>query len=382
MSPNPFQRTSFWTLTIGMTTAWIAKLGVSQCCIQRFLAVPNIEVAKKSVWVFAFGLGALKLGAILLGLIIYTKYESCDPVSTKQIEKPDQIVPLFVMDVASKIPGLPGLFIAGIFSAALSSISSILNTKAGIIYEDFIRDRLPGASEKRASDIMKILVVILGVIMLSLVFVVEHLGSIFRLNYAINGLTIGAFFGIFSIGMMSRTANTKGVMCGAAGSLIVVGIIIIGAQTLPKPLRLPVRTDECEYPFNMTDTTRMMNEHMTIEDIPIIFRLSFMYYALLGTIILFLIALPVSWATGGCPPFDERLLTPLLRSKMWKEKNENDKTVDLNGRLELDDLKKLQLKKFLKNLKKKSFLKSQVFSSLLKIRERELLKLNEKKGFK
>lgn len=322
-----------------MTTAWIAKLGVSQCCIQRFLAVPNIEVAKKSVWVFAFGLGALKLGAILLGLIVYAKYESCDPVTTKQIKKLDQIVPLFVMDVASRIPGLPGLFIAGIFSAALSSISSILNTKAGIIYEDFIRYRYPDASEKHASDVMKILVVILGVIMLSLVFIVEHLGSIFRLNYAINGLTIGAFFGIFSIGMMSRTANTKGVMCGAIVSLVVVATIIIGAQSLPKPPPLAYKTDGCDFPFNVTETSSLpMDDYTHVEDIPLIFRLSFMYYALLGTIILFVVALPVSWATGGCEPFDERLLTPLLRSKLWKEKMEKDKQLDLNKH-ELDELK-------------------------------------------
>lgn len=339
MNPSPFVRTSFWTLTVGMTTAWVAKLGVSQCCIQRFLAVPNIEVAKKSVWVFACGLALLKLGAILLGLIVYAYYESCDPVTTKQIKKLDQIVPLFVMDVASRIPGLPGLFIAGIFSAALSSISSILNTKAGIIYEDFLRHRFPDNSEKRASDIMKLLVVILGCIMLSLVFVVEHLGSIFRLNYAINGLTIGAFFGIFSIGMMSRTANTKGVMCGAAVSLIVVATIIIGAQSLPKPQSLPFKTDECDFLFNSTDIS--VNATLnSIENTPFIFRLSFMYYALLGTIILFVVALPVSWATGGCEPFDERLLTPLLRSKLWKEKNESEKRTNLS-KLELDELKKI-----------------------------------------
>ena len=333
MNPSPFVRTSFWTLTVGMTTAWVAKLGVSQCCIQRFMAVPNIEVAKKAVWVFAFGLGALKLGAILLGLIIYTFYETCDPVTSKQVQKYDQMVPFFVMQVASKIPGLPGLFIAGIFSAALSSISSILNTKAGIIYEDFLRPRFPNATEKRASDVMKLLVVILGIIMLSLVFVVEHLGSIFRLNYAINGLTIGAFFGIFSIGMMSRTANTKGVMCGAAASLFVVGGIIIGAQSLPKPPPLSFRTDGCD--FNVTQTAIVSKQITSVDDIPLIFRLSFMYYALLGTITLFIVALPVSWATGGCEPFDERLLTPFFRSQAWKEKNDNPESV----KLEMDEIR-------------------------------------------
>lgn len=346
MDPSPFVRTSFWTLTVGMTTAWVAKLGVSQCCIQRFLAVPNIEVAKKAVWIFAFGLVFLKLGAILLGLILYAKYENCDPVLNKQIDKIDQIVPLFVMDVASKLPGLPGLFIAGIFSAALSSISSILNTKAGIIYEDFIRPHMPNATEKRASDVMKLLVVILGVIMLSLVFVVEHLGSIFRLNYAINGLTIGAFFGIFSVGMMSRSANTTGVICGVVASITTVGIIIVGAQTLPKPPSLPSKTDGCDF-FNATISAITYDiaskTQARIEQVPLLFRLSFMYYALLGTVVLFIVALPVSWLTGGCDKFDERLLTPLFRSKEWKEKDKLNKLTIPSNSMDVGELRKMNM---------------------------------------
>ncbi len=35
------------------------------------------------------------------------------------IDKADQIVPFFVMDVLGDFPGLPGLFVAGIFSGAL-----------------------------------------------------------------------------------------------------------------------------------------------------------------------------------------------------------------------------------------------------------------------
>lgn len=38
---------------------------------------------------------------------------------TKQVEKKDQLLPFYVLDVAGHIPGLSGLFIAGIFSAAL-----------------------------------------------------------------------------------------------------------------------------------------------------------------------------------------------------------------------------------------------------------------------
>lgn len=35
------------------------------------------------------------------------------------VNKPDQIVPFFVMDIVGNLPGLPGLFVAGVFSGAL-----------------------------------------------------------------------------------------------------------------------------------------------------------------------------------------------------------------------------------------------------------------------
>lgn len=62
------------------------------------------------------------------------------------------------MDVAANIPGLPGLFLAGLVSAGLSTMSASLNTVAGTIYEDFIDPWLPNNSEKehRAANIMKV----------------------------------------------------------------------------------------------------------------------------------------------------------------------------------------------------------------------------------
>ncbi|CRK98115.1 CLUMA_CG011483, isoform A [Clunio marinus] len=328
MDPNPFVRSSFWTVSIGLTTLWISNLGVSQTCIQRFLAVPDIKFAKKSVWIFVFGLIFIKGASCIVGLIMYAKYEECDPIAMKQIDKVDQILPFFVMEVAGKIPGLPGVFIAGIFSAALSSMSSGLNTLAGTIYEDFIRCHYPKASEKRVSDVMKLLVVILGILILSLVFVVEHMGQVFRISIAVSGLTAGALLGLFTIGMMSRYVNTKGVICGAVGSMIVVGIIMIGAQSLPKHPPLASRVDGCEKDFNITFLSDLNKEidEKSVDDIPLVFKLSFMYYTLLGTTLLIIIAYIVSAFTGGCEPFDERLLAPFRRSKNWEsriKKNEN-----------------------------------------------------------
>lgn len=316
MDPNPFVRSSFWTVSLGLTSLWVSNLGVSQTCIQRFLAVPDIKFARKSVWIFVLGLIFIKGASCLVGLIMYAKYETCDPLVTQRIQKADQILPYFVMEVASRIPGLPGVFIAGIFSAALSSMSSGLNTLAGTIYEDFIREHFPKASEKRVSDVMKVLVVVLGILILSLVFVVEQMGQVFRVSIAVSGLTAGALLGLFTIGMVSRYVNTKGVICGAIGSMLTVGFIMVGAQSLPKHPPLPLRTDGCDFAFNAT----VSDPHHSVDDNPLVFKLSFMYYTLLGSVLLIVIAYIVSWFTGGCGPFDERLLAPPMRSKNWKTK--------------------------------------------------------------
>lgn len=61
----------------------------------------------------------LQTFSVLMGLIIYAKYADCDPFKTGEVKRTDQLLPYYVMDVAAYVPGLPGLFIAGVVSAAL-----------------------------------------------------------------------------------------------------------------------------------------------------------------------------------------------------------------------------------------------------------------------
>jgi len=48
-------------------------------------------------------------------------------------------MPLYVSDTMGSIPGLTGLFVAGIFSAALSSVSPVLNSLAAVTMEDYLK---------------------------------------------------------------------------------------------------------------------------------------------------------------------------------------------------------------------------------------------------
>lgn len=47
MDPNPFQRSTFWTVTIGTLFSWTSGLASSQGSIQRFMSVPTVRDAQK-----------------------------------------------------------------------------------------------------------------------------------------------------------------------------------------------------------------------------------------------------------------------------------------------------------------------------------------------
>ena len=50
-----------------------------------------------------------------------------------------QLLPLFVTDTMGGYPGLSGLFVAGIFSGSLSTVSSAINSLAAVTLEDYVK---------------------------------------------------------------------------------------------------------------------------------------------------------------------------------------------------------------------------------------------------
>ncbi|PSN35895.1 hypothetical protein C0J52_18975 [Blattella germanica] len=231
MNPSPLVRATFWNVIIGNIFSWMNYCAVNQGMVQKFLALPSLTKAKQALGMFTIGIFIIKTISCYTGLIVYATYDDCDPLKSKAIQRQDQLVPYYIMDIAGSIPGLPGLFIAGVFSAALSSMSSNLNSMAATMYEDFIQPCMRRKiSEKTASYIIRFVVLLIGVICVLMVFVVERLGGILQLAYTTGGVTSGAFLGIFSLGIFFPRANAKGAIAGAVVSLLTLGWIAVGAQ--------------------------------------------------------------------------------------------------------------------------------------------------------
>lgn len=80
----------------------------------------------------------------------------------------------------------------------------------GTIYEDFLKCRLSkDTTDKRASDIMKLIVVVIGILITCLVFAVQYLGAILEMAITIGGIVSGPILGYFILGMLTPVINEK-----------------------------------------------------------------------------------------------------------------------------------------------------------------------------
>ncbi|XP_065221047.1 sodium-coupled monocarboxylate transporter 1-like isoform X2 [Planococcus citri] len=232
MSLDLRTRVTFWNTLIGDFFLITAGCSVNQAIVQRCLCLPNIRQARLALKIFALGQMVIVTLCCFTGLVIFATFYRCDPLITKGIQKADQLLPLYVSKIApGKIPGLAGIFLSGVFSASLSTMSTGLNSMTGVIYEDMIKVFYKKElSEAEASNLMKVIVILLGLICVILVFVIEQLGTLIEIATSLGGVTSGALLGIFTLGMFLPWVNEKGVLCGGISSLLIMAWITINNQ--------------------------------------------------------------------------------------------------------------------------------------------------------
>ncbi|XP_055685272.1 sodium-coupled monocarboxylate transporter 2-like [Lutzomyia longipalpis] len=205
---NHNARNSIWGPFFSTVFPMIYQYGLNQTNMQRYMSFPSLKEMKRSVWILVavfYIYGGL---AALLGVIVYANYETCDPFRAGFIRKIDQILPHFIQEKASLFLGFNGIFIAGVFSAGLSTTSSYLNTMSGIFYEDFISQTYPRIQGNTAGRIMKGTILILGVLQIGLIFFIERMGTIVKISMQCLSLNACALLTLFALGLFAPKSNS------------------------------------------------------------------------------------------------------------------------------------------------------------------------------
>ncbi|EFA03242.2 sodium-coupled monocarboxylate transporter 1 [Tribolium castaneum] len=319
-------RYTFWSLTIGGCFYFLQVAAINQNMIQRYLALPSLKCAKKAVWFFALGLCAIVVVCSYCGILIYATFHNCDPLTTKLAREKDQLMPLLVMQVLGEYPGLSGIFIAGILSASLSSLSTGLNAMAAVILEDFYHFFFTRKlTEEQSSVVMKLTVIIFGAICVGLVYIIEHLGAVLQISMSIGSIASGSSLGMFTMGILLPWVNAKGALIGGTTSLIFMGWVGFQAQAsiaagdLSFPEK-PLTTEGCHYHF-IPKQSVAVNIHINATDFVhpeekfILHHVSYLWYTLMGTFVSVVIGLSASFITKPLDPrdVDPALIAPILK---------------------------------------------------------------------
>ncbi|GBN85231.1 Sodium-coupled monocarboxylate transporter 2 [Araneus ventricosus] len=255
------------------------------------------------------------------GIVIYAFYFECDPIGAKMIQAPDQLFPRFVMETLGAFPGIPGLFVAGIFSGALSTVSSGVNSLTAVMLEDIIKKFIvKDISGLWATRISKVLAMSFGVISIALVFVAEQMGGVLQAALTIHGIVGGPMLGAFTLGMFIPFANTWGASTGLVSGFGIAMWFGMGSfASHPYHLEASLSYQGCaELYYNATsiDIANMTSIPEIIrnnDDIFPPYRLSYLWMSGVGFAVVMIVGVVVSLITRSKEEIvDERLLSPLI----------------------------------------------------------------------
>jgi len=216
-----------WEWNLTEVTVWV-MLGyfmsavfttlADQALMQRVLAAQDEHGARRTV--ITGSLLALPSNAIFffVGTALFAFYQ-CNPGRLEAGVSNDSIVGYFV---ARELPsGVVGLIIAGIFAAAMSTLSSSLSAVAAIVTSDFAPILKPQWSESRGVALGRRVTLVSGVFATAMAMWIAHLGAASLWEQAMRLLALfgGALPGAFALGMLTRRANARGVIVGALASI-------------------------------------------------------------------------------------------------------------------------------------------------------------------
>lgn len=203
-----------------------------QTQMQRIMATNSLSSARKAVvwqWILAVPMTFIWLGLGLTLFVFYRENPShIDPTLTI-----DTVFPQFIHRELP--PGIKGLLIAGLFSAAMSSLDSAMNSSATVLVTDGVQRFKPGVTEQTQVLLGRCFTILIGALGTGIALIVAtfETESLWDIFIRITAVTIGGFPGVFLLGMLTRRANTVGAIAGLLAS---VGVL----ATLPQVIDVHV----------------------------------------------------------------------------------------------------------------------------------------------
>lgn len=201
-------RMTLWGALIGGVFINLVSLVTDQVSVQRYLTATNLRESQRALW-FKLLLSLPLVGIFYLtGLVLYAFHQS-HPEMSATLSSPDRLLPHFVS--RELVAPLPGLLVAAILAATMSTVSAGLNSLTTATVMDFLYARESKAGHEKEElgrvRMARLCTVGYGILITLLALLIHRLGTLVEASNKITGFFGGPLLGIFFLGVFSRRAR-------------------------------------------------------------------------------------------------------------------------------------------------------------------------------
>jgi len=233
-SLDPGVAYTIWAGVLGGALFTMASHGTDYLIVQRLLTCRSLRDSQRAL----VGSGVAVIGQflvfLLLGLGLWVYFGG------RAFESNDAIFATFVVEALP--PGVTGLLVAGVFAAAMSSLSSSINALASATAYDFWAPAV-GAVDDDARTLRagRVFTLIWAVALIggAIVFIPFGLGTTaVEVALAVASLVYGGLLGAFLLALFSTRADGRSATLGMAAGIGVIAVIWVAGRADVLPFAL------------------------------------------------------------------------------------------------------------------------------------------------
>lgn len=224
-SPQPFfsldpsVRVTMVGTFVGAIIWWTCTSASDQMAIQRYLSTRDAATARRAFLHNCVGCAVVNALLAVVGLAVlafYTKNPSFLPAGVSPSHRADALFPHYVSHFLPT--GIPGIVLAGLLAAAMSSLSSGINSTITVVSKDFIERFWPQAQRTDASRLKTahLLAAAIGLIAIAGSQLAGTIpGNLIEVVGKSNNLFVCPLFGLFFLALFVPFATPFGAVMGA-----------------------------------------------------------------------------------------------------------------------------------------------------------------------
>jgi SSS family solute:Na+ symporter len=237
---------TFWVVLAYGIVINLQNFGIDQNYVQRYVAARSETAARRSLWFGGMLYVPVSAVFFLIGtglFVFYGAQPELLPESLRGADAADRILPYFIL---TELPaGAKGLLLAAIFSAAMSTISTSLNSSATLLLTDwYLRFFRPQADERESMRVLHGATLVWGALGTGVALAMIGVKAALDAWWTLSGIFAGGMLGLFLLGLISRRAgNAAAVTAVVAGVLVILWMTLTpGAAAWPEELQSPFHT--------------------------------------------------------------------------------------------------------------------------------------------